>query len=274
MKIDVLNLKGKSVKKIEIPKSILEFPVREDLILRDFLSIQSKKRQPYGNDPWAGLRTSAHYHGLRHPYRVNVTQMGTGMARHQRIHGKTAPHMIFTARVAPNVRKGHRVHGPKAEKVWEQKINRKEKKLAILSAIAASFLKDFVSKRGHEIDELKVFPIVVTDEIESIKKAKELKEFLKSIGLEKELERIHKRKVRAGKGKMRGRRYKKKKGPLIIVTKNDGVLKAARNLNIDVCLVDNLNTELLAPGAQPGRLTIWSENALKKITGKFKKLAI
>lgn len=274
MKIDVVDLKGKPIKKLDIPKTILEFKIREDLILRDFLSIQSRKRQPYGNDPWAGLRTSAHYHGLRHPYRPNVTQMGIGMARHQRIHGKAPPHMILTARIAPNVRKGHRVHGPKVEKVWEQKINKKEKRLAILSAIAASFIKSLVEKRGHRISELKVFPPVVTDDIQSIKKTKELKEFLKSIGLEEELERIHERKIRAGKGKMRGRRYKKKKGPLIVITKNDGILKAARNMNIDVCLVDNINTELLAPGAQPGRLTIWSESALKKVIEKFEKLAM
>ena len=114
-----------------------------------------------------------------------------------------------------------------------------------------------------------MFSIVVVDETQNLKKSKEVKEFLIKIGLKKELERIHKRKIRAGKGKMRGRRYKKKKGPLIVITKNNGIAKAAKNLNIDVCLVKNLNTELLAPGGHLGRLTIWTESALNEVKNKF-----
>lgn len=269
MKADVINLEGKVVKKIEIPESILNFKIREDLILRDFLAIQSHKRQPYGTYKWAGLRTSAHYHGRRRPFRPYVTQMGIGMARHQRIHGKAPLHMIWEARIAPNVRKGRRAHPPRVEKDWYQKINKKEKRIAILSGIAATFNKELVLNRGHKIEELKIFPIIVVDDLQNLKKSKEVKEFLIKIGLEKELERIHKRKIRAGKGKMRGRRYKKKKGPLIVITKDNGIVKAAKNLNIDVCNVENLNSEILAPGGHCGRLTIWTESSLLKVFEKF-----
>ncbi len=270
MKASILDTQLKEVGKIEIPSYVTNYQIREDLILRDFLSEMSKKRQPYGTDIYAGLRTSAHYHGRRRPFRRFVTQMGIGMARHQRIHGKAPWHMIFEARIAPNVRKGRRAHPPRVEKVWEQKINRKEHKIALLSAIAASFIKEKVIERGHKISELKYFPIVFKN-FDGIKKTKELEEILEKIGLKDELERIKEKKIRAGKGKMRARRYKKKKGPLIIVEKLNGIEKIAKNLNIEVSDLKNLNTLLLAPGAKAGRLIIWEESALKKVFEWFKK---
>ncbi|MEM5821167.1 MAG: 50S ribosomal protein L4 [Candidatus Aenigmatarchaeota archaeon] len=273
MRLNVINLQAEKVKEIEINDKILEFPIREDLVLRDVLRIQSNRRQPYGADPNAGLRTSAEYHGRRRPFRAYVTQMGRGMARHQRIHGKAPLHMIFVARISSNVRKGMRAHAPTSEKIWEQKINKKEKRLAILSAAIATLIKDFVLKRGHKIEEVKYFPIVIAnEEIEKIKKAKDFKEFLVKIGLEKELERIHERKIRAGKGKMRGRRYKKRAGILLVVENEEKakkLRKVLKNLNIFVTSFNNLNSEILAPGAKIGRLTIWQENALKLLENKI-----
>ena len=72
------------------------------------------------------------------------------------------------------------------------------------------------------------------------------------------------RKIRAGKGKKRGRKYKRKKSILFVVGKAEKIFKAARNLEgVDVVESRNLNAELLAPGALAGRLTVWSEDALK-----------
>jgi len=91
--------------------------------------------------------------------------------------------------------------------------------------------------------------------------------------LKEELERIKEKKVRAGKGKRRGRKYKRKVGPLIVISEDKGIVKAAKNLpGVDVCFVENLNVELLAPGGQPGRLTIWSNSAIEKLKEKYKKL--
>ncbi|MFQ5762506.1 MAG: 50S ribosomal protein L4, partial [Candidatus Bathyarchaeia archaeon] len=90
---------------------------------------------------------------------------------------------------------------------------------------------------------------------------------LKTLGLGEELKRITDGiKVRPGRGKMRGRRYKERKGPLIIVEKNKGITRATSNLpGVEVTLVDRLNPEILAPGTHPGRLTIWSKSALKRL---------
>ena len=86
---------------------------------------------------------------------------------------------------------------------------------------------------------------------------------LLALKLDKELERTKEKKVRAGRGKMRGRKYKKKVGPLIVVSKKCALEKAAKNIpGIQTCRVTNLNTEKLAPGTLPGRFTIFTEEAL------------
>ncbi|MCX6815715.1 MAG: 50S ribosomal protein L4, partial [Candidatus Aenigmarchaeota archaeon] len=84
------------------------------------------------------------------------------------------------------------------------------------------------------------------------------------------LDRCNERKIRAGKGKMRGRKYKEKRGPLIIVSKNNPIIKAARNISgVDAVSVQNLNAELLAPGAKPGRLVVTTKSALDAMQKKF-----
>lgn len=273
MKLDVINLNVEKIREIEINDNLFNYPIREDIVLRDVLRIQSNRRQPYGTDEFAGLRTSAHYHGRRRPFRAYVTQMGRGMARHQRIHGKVPLHMIFEARIAPNVRKGRRAHPPKAEKDWKQKINKKERNIALISAAVATLIKELVKNRGHKIEEIKFFPVVVgSEELEKIKKAKDFKEFLFKLGLEKEFERISEKKIRAGKGKMRGRRYRKRKGILVVLESEEKakrLRKILKNLNIEVCSFSNLNTEKLAPGAKIGRLTMWEDKALKMLENKI-----
>jgi large subunit ribosomal protein L4e len=50
------------------------------------------------------------------------------------------------------------------------------------------------------------------------------------------------------------------------VSKDNGIGYAARNLpGVEICSVAGLNAELLAPGAHPGRLVIWSESAFEEI---------
>jgi len=261
MKVDVFDLNGKAVEKIDLPKVFNEH-VREDLIRRAVLATQSRHRQPYGTDPYAGLRSSAHYHGYR---RHRYTMMNREMARMPRIHGKTSPQLTWRPRIVPQAVKGRAAHPPLVEKVWEQKINDKERKKAIRSAIAATAIKEIVAKRGHKFS-LNELPIVVDDELQKMKKSKDVVGFFKKIGLEKELERISEKKVRAGKGKGRGRKYKKKIGPLIVIAEDNGIVKAVKNLQgVNVCRAWNLSAENLAPGTMPGRLTIFTKSALESL---------
>jgi large subunit ribosomal protein L4e len=264
--VSVFDVNGKEIEKIELPK-VFSTPVREDLILRAFLAIQSHKRQPYGPNELSGLRTSAHYHGERHS---RYTMMNREIARHQRLHGKTVPQLFWQARIAPQTKGGRPAHPPLPEKNWYQKINEKERIKAILSAITATSIKEYVKARGHKVDDVKELPIIVDDKIQEIKKTKEIVEFLKKVGLEKELERVKEKKIRAGKGKMRGRKYKKKVGILFVVAEDKGIGKAVKNLSgCEVINFKDLSVEHLAPGGKAGRLTIFTKSAILKLGEKY-----
>lgn len=256
----VYSLEGKVLEKVKLPKVFSE-PLRKDLILRAVLATLSKLRQPYGTDKLAGKRTSAHYHGRR---RVRWTMMGREMARMARLHGKIAPHMAYRARKVPQAVKGRRAHPPKPEKKFEQKINKKERRKAIRSAIGATANEKLVKERGHKFEGK--LPIVVEDAIEEIKKTSEIERVFEKIGLGEELKRVEERKIRAGKGTKRGRKYKVKIGPLIVVSKDRGIGKAVRNIpGVHVARVENLSALFLAPGAMPGRLTVWTKSSIKKL---------
>lgn len=261
--VKVFDLNGDVIGETKLPK-VFSTPYRKDLILRSVLSSWSERRQPYGSDILAGKKTSAHYHGRR---RYRFTMMNREMARIARIHGKVG-YLAFRARFVPQAVKGRAAHPPKVEKIWLKKINKKENLLAVKSAIAATSNSDLVKERGHKFSG--DVPIIIDDDFENLKKSKDAKTFLEKLKLGNEIKRCEKKKIRAGKGKMRGRRYKKKKGLLIVVSGDCDLLKAARNLaGVDVVKYNELNTELLAPGAQAGRLTIFTKSSLGKLNEKF-----
>ena len=171
--VKVYNLDGSVKDEMKLPK-VFSFEHRPDVIQRAVLAIQSNKRQAYGVNPLAGKRTAAHYHGVKATY---ASMKNREIARMARIHGEGPPGLILTARFVPQARKGREAHPPKVEKIWLQKINNKERELAIKSAIAATSLKDLVLERGHKVSEIDL-PIVISDEIEKIAKTKELEKLL------------------------------------------------------------------------------------------------
>jgi large subunit ribosomal protein L4e len=261
MKADVVDMQGKKKEQVSLPKVFSE-PVRADLIKRAVLVSQSNNRQAYGPNWMSGKKTSAHYHGYR---RHRYTMMNREMARLPRLHGKTVPFLYFRAKFVPHAVGGRAAHAPLPEKDYTLKINDKERQKAIRSAIAATAVKELVQARGHRIGEMAV-PIVVEDILQGAKKTKDVVSFLTSIGLEKEIERTSDRKIRSGRGKMRGRKYIKKIGPLFVIAEDNGIGKAARGIpGADVCKAGNLSAEYLAPGAKPGRLTIFTKSALEKL---------
>lgn len=263
MIVKVYDINGNASGEITLP-AVFETAYRPDVIKRAVLSLQSKKRQPYGTDPLAGKRSSAHYHGLR---KYRFTMMNRGMSRIPRIHGKGASYFAMRARVSPHAVKGRRAHPPKADKLWAQKLNKKEKLLALKSALAATANTELLRLRGHVNES----PIIFTDDFEGIKKTKELKNALEKI-ISKELIRAEQKTVRSGRGKMRGRRYKKKKGPVIIFSKRCDALKSAKNIaGVDATDINSINIEMLAPGTQAGRLLITTKAALQGLEKKFSR---
>ncbi len=255
----VYDLSGKAVGDVKLPE-VFSTVYKPVVIQRAVLAEQSAKRQPYGTNVLAGKRTSAHYHAKR-KYRYSM--MNKEMARIARIHGKVG-YMAMRARFVPQAVKGRRAHPPKAEKIWLQKINAKELQLAINSALAATADKELVKTRGHVFEgEL---PVIIIDDFENVKKTKQMKEILDKIIGTAELERGAKKRVRAGKGKTRGRKYKKSKGPLLVFSRHCDGLKAANNIpGVDAAVAGEISAEKLAPGTQAGRLTVLTKAALQKL---------
>ena len=257
----VYDLNGNVAGDVKLPK-IFSYAYRPEVIKRAVLAMQANRRQPYGANPLAGKRSSAHYHGKR-KYRYSM--MNKEMARIARIHGKVG-YMAMRARFVPQAVKGRKAHPPNPEKIWSQKINKKENMLAVKSSIAATADMELVKKRGHAVNEV---PIIFVNDFENISKSKDVKKLFEKL-IPKEMERCGEKKVRAGRGHSRGRPYKKKKGPLLVVSSDCPMLKAARNLpGVDVTTVNNLNAELLAPGSQAGRLTVFTQAALEALEKRF-----
>lgn len=260
MKGEVFALDGKKTRSMELPpQCTAEF--RPDLIKRAFLAYQSHNRQPSGAYRKAGQRSSAVLSRRRRRYRGSY---GHGISRVPRkALWKRGRQFGWVGAFAPGMVSGRRAHPPKAQKVLEHKINKQERRKALCSAITATFNEGIVKRRGHKFEFL---PSIVESNIEALSKTKEVEKLLNSLKLEKELERAGVKKVRAGKGKRRNRKYKTKKGPLFVVSRECSLLKAAGNIaGVDACIVDKLNVNLLAPGGHPGRLTVYSEDAIKRL---------
>lgn len=252
-KVNIINLDGSKGSEIELPL-IFSYPVRKDLIRRAFLSSFTKSLQPKGRDTMAGKRTTARSFGIN-----------LGLARVPRVRNSGE------AALAPNTVGGRLAFPPTPEKRMVEEINRKEMKLAIISALSATTLSSFVRARGHRISDNVVLPIIVSNEINKLSKARDVEEFLEKIGLGDELERLYENiKIRAGKGKMRGRKYKVPKGPLFVIHETSPLIKAARNIpGVDVVQARDVSVIHLAPGGHPGRLVIYDEGAIEVLKNRF-----
>lgn len=253
-KINVLSLDGKVKETIDLPAVFSVYP-RKDLVERIVISSEAAQKQPQGRDPLAGKRNTAKGWGS-----------GFATARVPRIRGSGFQN-ARNAAFAPGVVGGRVAHPPRAEKVITKKVNRKERQLALLSAISATEKRELVLQRGHKVEDIEQLPLVVDDKLQTLKKSSQVIEVLKSIGLENELNRAKfGRIIRAGKGKRRGRKYKRKRSALIIVKENFGIFKAARNIpGVDIVNIRNLSCLELAPGTHFGRLVIWTQSAFKDL---------
>tara|TARA_B100000459_G_scaffold141159_1_gene100725 strand:- start:834 stop:1472 length:639 start_codon:yes stop_codon:yes gene_type:complete len=201
---------------------------------------------------------------------------GRGVSRIMRKTGQR------TAAQNPHTRGGRRAHGPLVEKDWSMKFNTKQKRIARDSAIAATCNSEIVASRGHRFDESLRFPIIIdkytevkdgesdVHDPESIPLAHATRKFvamMQGLGLGDDLDRAKNgRSIRAGKGKMRGRRRRTPKSVLLVVSQTGALSKAARNVpGVDVVAARDLCAEDLAPGGDIGRLTVWTKKAIEEM---------
>jgi large subunit ribosomal protein L4e len=247
MQVNVIGKSGKKGAEIAVP-DIFSEPYRPDIIKKAVLAAQANRLQPYGPDRTAGTLSSGHSWGS-----------GRGAAHMPRLKNGSR------AVVVPQAKGGRASHGPNPHRIYTEKINNKERLKAIRSAVAATVNPELVKARGYKYEG--PLPVVVDDEIQSLTKTKDVVDMLAAMGFEADLVRAKEKKVRAGRGKMRGRYYQKKVGLLLVIAEDNGIGQAARNVpGMDVATIDELNAEMLAPGTHAGRLTLWTEGAMKLLT--------
>jgi large subunit ribosomal protein L4e len=198
--------------------------------------------------------------------------INTGHARLPRLKNRR---VLMSGRVAgvSQAVGGPKAHPPKISKILIKKINSKEKTKAILSALSATANSAIIGVRGHIVPEKLTFPVVIEDSLEKIQKTKEVSDFLEKLGLDKDIEKAKLAKTfRAGRGKTRGRRYKRKKSILFVLGNNTNY-KYFKNLEgVDVVSARQLSVKELAPGTHAGRLTIFSKSAIDELNKRFSKV--
>ncbi len=251
LQVHLYDVGGKIVGTVDLPP-VFGTDLRTDLIRRAVTAFAANRRQPYGAMFHAGMRHSVRWSGK-----------GQGVSRVPRIRG------TMIGAQAPGTVGGRQAHPPSVDRVWAKKVNEKERRAARNAALAAVRDAPSVAARGHRFSPATSVPVVVQDAVEEIESVSEAVEFLEAVGLYDDVVRAkdgtH---VRSGRGKMRGRRYRRPRGPLLVVRDAARVRQGFGNLpGVEVVTPAGLNAEVLAPGGDPGRLTVFSASALEALRG-------
>merc|ERR1711874_16219 len=239
-------------------------PVRNDVVSFVHDQLSRNTRQAHGVDPKAGMKHSAESWGT-----------GRAVARIPRVSG-SGTHGSGQAAFGNMCRKGRMSHPLHTWRRWHRKVNVKQRRHALASAVAASACVPLVMARGHRVMNVPMLPLVVDDTVSQVSRTKEFINLLKTFGAWDDVRRVvASRKMRAGKGKLRNKRFKARRGVLVVA--HDGcesLRRSVRNVpGVDICNINRLNIRQLAPGGHLGRFCVWTQsafNALEKIFGNGK----
>ncbi|KAL7747215.1 60S ribosomal protein L4B [Sorochytrium milnesiophthora] len=246
--------KAESVAQVTLP-AVFKAPIRPDIVRLVHKNMAKNRRQPYAVSTKAGHQTSAESWGT-----------GRAVARIPRVSG-SGTHRAGQAAFG-NMCRGGRMFAPtKVWRRWHVKTNLNQKRFATVSALAASALPALVMARGHRIDSIPEVPLVISSSAEDLVKTKAAVAVLRSLNAYSDIEKvIHSKTLRAGKGKMRNRRHRQRRGPLVIYGNDNGIVRAFRNLpGVELANVHHLNLLQLAPGGHLGRFCIWTQNAFEQL---------
>ena len=257
MKVPVFSTTGSRDGDIELPL-VFSTPVRNELIHKAYVHLESHSFQRQGRYPNAGMDVVAE---------SNSPPTGHHQSRVARMAGGGGGRQGQAGGVAMT-RKGRQAHPPTSERVIHKMLNKKENRLALCSALAATTSSALVKLRGHKVDKIESFPIIVSDQIESVFKSKELAKIFDALNLSQDMDRLRSRlKGRSGKPLLRGRKTKVGKSILLVVKDSKSLSKASNSLlGVDVVDAKSLSVLDLAPGAKPARLTVFSKGAIEEIT--------
>ncbi|TMW44472.1 hypothetical protein DOY81_010453, partial [Sarcophaga bullata] len=239
--------------------AVFKAPIRPDVVNDVHQLMRRNKRQPYAVSEQAGHQTSAESWGT-----------GRAVARIPRVRGG-GTHRSGQGAFG-NMCRGGRMFAPtKTYRRWHRKINVNQRRYALVSAIAASGVPALVQSKGHIIDGVSEFPLVVSDEVQKLQKTKQAVVFLRRMKIWADIQKVYKsQRFRAGRGTMRDRRRIARRGPLIVYYKDEGLRRAFRNIpGIETMSVDKMNLLKLAPGGHVGRFVIWTESAFARLNELF-----
>ncbi|ORX52812.1 hypothetical protein DM01DRAFT_1336591 [Hesseltinella vesiculosa] len=243
---------------------VFKAPVRPDIVNFVHTNMAKNKRQAYAVSSKAGEQTSAESWGT-----------GRAVARIPRVNG-SGTHRAGQAAFG-NMCRGGRMFAPtKTWRKWSRITPVNQKRYATVSALAASAVPALVMARGHRVEKIQEVPLVVSDQVESFNKTKQAVALLKALEAYADVAKVsNSRKLRAGKGKLRNRRHRQRRGPLVIYNEDNGITAAFRNIpGVELANVRRLNLLQLAPGGHLGRFVIWTQGAfqlLDDVYGTYEK---
>jgi len=252
--------KGEKRQTVKLP-AVFTTPIRPDLVSKVFSLVACNRKQAYAVSRYAGHQHSAESWGT-----------GRAVARIPRISGGG------TSRAGQgafgNMCRGGRMFAPtRVWRRWHRKSNLGARRFANASAVSATAIPALVMARGHRIEKLNEVPVVVdTKVIEKVTTTKGAVALLKNLGAYDDvLKAKDSITIRAGKGKWRNRRWRMRRGPLVVYDEaNAAFVKAFRNLSgVDSCAVSRLNLLKLAPGGHLGRFVIWTRDAFQKLDAVY-----
>jgi len=247
-------------KEIELPQ-IFNSPIREDIVKKVHDSLFSKQR--YAVSPLAGRQSSKHKQS--HARRKFKTLYGKGISRVPRkALWRRGDQFYWVAVYSPGIRGGRAAHPPKID-IRPRRINKKEKIIALKSCFAATASKDILQKNYPKL-KLSSFPLIIESSLLD-KKTKEIFKFIE----DQKIEIKAKKKIRPGIGKTRGRKYKNTRKVLLILAKKEASkIQKLKGLNLKITNTTQLNIKELSLNGKPGKLAIYTENALNDLKEKFK----
>ena len=240
---------SKGSSSIPLP-AVFTAPIRSDIVQAIHKSVAKNRRQPYAVSSKAGHQTSAESWGT-----------GRAVARIPRVGGGGTQRSGQAA--FGNMCRGGRLFAPtKTWRKWHVKVNLNQKRFAVVSALAATALPSLVLARGHRVEEIEEIPFVVSDSLESITKTKDAVAALKATAAHADVSKVsNSRKIRAGRGKTRNRRYQARRGPLVVYNEDKGIVKAFKNVPEDMArfYLERLAMEVQDRADEVGKNTKSSE---------------
>ena len=238
--------------------AVFTAPIRSDIVQFVHTNMAKNSRQAYAVNRMSGMKYAAHSWGT-----------GRAVARIPRVSGGGTS--VSGRGAFGNMCKGGRMFAPtKIFRRWHRKINLHQKRYAVASALAATALPALLMGRGHKVENIAEVPLVVEDGIQKFEKTKDAVNFLTAIKAIDDINRVNDSKsIRAGRGKIRNRRYTHRRGPMLVLPDSKGT-QAFRNIfGLDIANVTALNLLHLAPGGHLGRFLIWTQSAFNQLDNIF-----